>query len=95
VGCRNAKSLAVVIPAKVARECHIGTSTIFVLKIVDGKTKHIVLETLPVSDTTTSGGHTDEERSEGNNRSNKEEGNPAGQKLPLSDLQDPVSESTT
>lgn len=87
MGCRNAKSLAIVIPAKVARECHIGTSTIFVLK-VDGKTKHIVLETLSVSNT--SGDHTNE-RSEKNNRS--KEGNPAGQKLPLSDLQDP--ESTT
>jgi hypothetical protein len=45
VGSKNAKSLALVIPAKVAKECDINTSTMFALR-VDENNKRITLQTI-------------------------------------------------
>jgi hypothetical protein len=46
VGSRKAKSLALVIPAKVVKECSIGTSTVFALS-TNPSTKRIVLQQTP------------------------------------------------
>jgi hypothetical protein len=45
VGSKQSKSLALVIPSKVAKEYHIDISTVFALR-ADGKTKKITLETV-------------------------------------------------
>ena len=45
VGSKNAKSLAIVIPAKIVRKFHIDTSTIFTLE-GDDNTKKITLQTI-------------------------------------------------
>lgn len=37
VGSRDRKSLAVIIPAKVVKQCHVDPSTIFTLKVDDDK----------------------------------------------------------
>ena len=51
VGSRKAKSLALVIPAKVVKECSIGTSTVFALS-TNPSTKRIVLQqtTYPIEE---------------------------------------------
>ena len=49
VGSKRAKSLAVIIPAQIAKECNINTSTAFSLR-VDRQTK---VMTLNIIDTTT------------------------------------------
>jgi hypothetical protein len=46
VGSRTAKSLALIIPAKVARECGIGISTVFALS-TNPSTKRVVLQQIP------------------------------------------------
>jgi hypothetical protein len=46
VGSRRAKSLALVIPAKVVKEYKIGTSTVFALS-TNSNTKRIVLQQTP------------------------------------------------
>ncbi|MFI5405335.1 MAG: hypothetical protein ACHQ1D_02350 [Nitrososphaerales archaeon] len=45
VGSKNAKSLAIVIPAKVVKKFHIDTSTIFTLE-GDDNTKKVTLQTI-------------------------------------------------
>ena len=45
VGSKNGKSLAMVIPARVAKACNIDISTAFALR-VDKSRKHITLESL-------------------------------------------------
>jgi hypothetical protein len=45
VGSKNAKSLAIVIPAKIAKKFHIDTSTIFTLE-GDDDTKKVTLQTI-------------------------------------------------
>jgi hypothetical protein len=45
VGSKHSKSLALVIPAKVVKECSIDTSTVFALR-ADEKTKRITLKTV-------------------------------------------------
>jgi antitoxin component of MazEF toxin-antitoxin module len=45
VGSRNGKSLAMVIPAEVAKACNIDISTAFALR-VDRSRKHITLESI-------------------------------------------------
>jgi hypothetical protein len=46
VGSKRSKSLALVIPAKVVRECNIDTSTVFALR-TNVDTKHITLQQAP------------------------------------------------
>jgi len=43
VGSRKAKSLALIIPAKVVKECDIGTSTVFALS-ANPSTKRVVMQ---------------------------------------------------
>jgi hypothetical protein len=45
VGSRNGKSLAMVIPAEVAKVCNIDESTVFALR-VDSSREHITLESI-------------------------------------------------
>lgn len=45
VGSKHGKSLVVCIPAKIAKEYHIDTSTVFVLRI-DEKNKTLTLQTI-------------------------------------------------
>ena len=45
VGSKDGKSLALIIPAKVARQCNVNMSTVFTLRI-DQDSKRIMLETL-------------------------------------------------
>lgn len=45
VGSKDGKSLALIIPAKVARQCSVNTSTVFTLRVDEG-TKRIMLQTL-------------------------------------------------
>ena len=45
VGSRHGKSLVMVIPAKVVKQCDVNTSTVFVLQ-ADEKTKTIVVRTI-------------------------------------------------
>lgn len=45
VGSKHSKSLVVCIPAKIAKECNIDTSTVFALQ-VDEKTKQVTLHTV-------------------------------------------------
>jgi len=45
IGSKDGKSLALIIPAKVARQCNVNTSTVFTLRVDEG-TKRIMLQTL-------------------------------------------------
>jgi antitoxin component of MazEF toxin-antitoxin module len=53
VGSRNAKSLALIIPAEVTKQYEINTSTVFILRI-DRKAKCIILQTQAFEQTTES-----------------------------------------
>jgi hypothetical protein len=45
VGSKHGKSLVICIPSRIAKECHIDTSTIFALRI-DEKNKRLTLQTM-------------------------------------------------
>jgi hypothetical protein len=46
VGSKHGKSLVICVPAKIAKECHIDTSTVFVLHIDKKDKRRLVLQSI-------------------------------------------------